>query len=98
MPDETVQETEVSGNEVTEPTAPASEAAAPEPLDATEPEEVTAPTEVVTEPEATEAYTTVDYTPVIHDAVNALANIQLAGALLIAGVLIAFKFWEVPHK
>ena len=46
----------------------------------------------------TTAVVSVDYTPVIYDATNVLANIYLAGALMIVGCLIALKFWGVDHK
>lgn len=71
--------------EVTEPLTLA-------PYEATEP-----PAETV---ESTTAATVavIDYTPVIQDSTNVLANIILCGALMIVGVLLAFKLWEVPHK
>lgn len=74
-----------------ESTEDATEAVTLAPYESTEP-----PSETV---ESTTAATVavVDYTPVIQDATNVLANVILCGALMIVGVLLAFKFWGV-HK
>lgn len=59
--------------------------------------ETTEPAPTVME-EYTSSTVLIDYTPVIYDATSTLANVILASALMICGLLMAFKLWEVSHK
>ena len=73
-----VVETEAEQSEATETTTPVYT----ESLDATEATEMTETVEVV------------DYRATITESTSVLANIILCAALMIVGVLVAFRFWE----